>query len=208
MLERDQDETISTENLKTVVQVILRIIDPKKVIEHPSPFQDDALLNKNLEITSLGYLNESTQLCFRSYEVQKLQTYFNPFYINRLQHQGKQLELKKDKIAEQENKKNTFKPQINQAKEGLASRRKEKSMQQLNPPSDAVISVDPVSKLRQSASKIQTTQETRALNLAKNAYYATQEHDDKVKSKYSGPLTESITLNAQDARRDDKRQPL
>ena len=208
LLERDQDQTISRENLKTVVQVILRLIDPKKVIEQPSPFLDDTMLNKHLEITGLGYLDESSQLCFRSYEVQKLQTYFNPFYINRLQHQGKQLELKKGKIAEQENKKNTFKPQINQGSEVMANRRKEKSLLQLNPPSDAVVSVDPVSKLRQSANKIQATQEQRALKLAKHAYYATQEQDDKVKSKFSGTQTESITLNAHGGRSDDQRQPL
>lgn len=45
---------------------------------------------------------------------------FNVLYVNRLQHEGKKLEQKKESKIAAEQKKNTFKPTIAQTSEQLA----------------------------------------------------------------------------------------
>lgn len=93
ILRGEDTETIYVENLRVLLQVILRLIDPKRVIdvqkthrqhdlernEHQAAGSDDIYANE------LGFLNEKGQLCVRTSEVQKIQSHFKVYYLNRLQ---------------------------------------------------------------------------------------------------------------------------
>lgn len=95
ILRGEETETIYVENLRAVVQVILRLIDPKRVIDTQKQIkrQDDLERNDHQGATGvddmygndIGFKNDKDQLCIRNSEVKKIQNHFNVYYLNRLQ---------------------------------------------------------------------------------------------------------------------------
>jgi len=117
LLQGEEKEEVTIDSLRVVLQVVLRLIDIKRVIDAPpavnhlSSDQRSETPNKT-DISDIGFLNSKNEFCIRHLEVPKIQAHFKIFYLNRLQHQGKQLEAKKEKQASVENNKNSFKPKI------------------------------------------------------------------------------------------------
>jgi len=101
------------------------------------------------------------------------------FYLNRLQHEGKKLEKKKDQQAQIENSKNSFKPQIAQTSELLALQRKKKVAAQLGIDMAEVDArdIDPVEFLRaqgqlSSMNKEERAQKVQEAKFAKECTFA------------------------------------
>ena len=145
ILRGEEREIVYVENLRAVVQVILRLIDLKRVIDVSKLSQVNGQARQDLdrnggehqgataeEMTpsavfgEIGFKNERGQLCVRTTEVQKIQSMFNVYYLNRLQFYKQQLEAKKSMKEMEENNKLSFKPQIATNSTYLANERKRK----------------------------------------------------------------------------------
>lgn len=95
ILRGEETETIYTENLRTLVQVILRLIDPRRVIDTSKRMDRQTDLERNehqgatianeIYVNEIGFKNDRDQLCVRASEVQKIQSHFKVYYLNRLQ---------------------------------------------------------------------------------------------------------------------------
>jgi hypothetical protein len=73
--------------MRVLVQVILRLIDPKRVLNvAPKDLkQDFQSANQELDQTErMGFKNTKDQFCIRHCEVPKIQSHFNIFYLNKL----------------------------------------------------------------------------------------------------------------------------
>ena len=88
-------EFVYVENLRTIVQVISRIIDPKRVIAdekaplvHPDGQRADGNLSLQIDdsnIADVGFYSQPHELyCVRKSEVSKIQKHFHLYYLNRL----------------------------------------------------------------------------------------------------------------------------
>lgn len=64
--------------------------------EHQSATMADDIYGNEI-----GFKNDKDQLCIRANEVQKIQTHFKVYYLNRLQFYKRQLDEKKS-LKEQE----------------------------------------------------------------------------------------------------------
>ena len=84
--------------------------------------------------------------------------------MNRLQHQGKQLENKKLQKAQQANLENTFKPKIAKSSEILANERKKKVAQKMGiqPEQFENMNIDKAQFLRAQGELINQTKEEKA----------------------------------------------
>jgi hypothetical protein len=148
----NQSEQVNIESVRVMLQVITRIIDPKRVnnklplnsdekkdlvhTQYPEIQGSEIADASNVLIPSqdslVGFLNDQGHLCIRPQEVAKIQAHYSRFYDNRLQFLGKQLENKKNEKAQQIIKQeSTFKPKIAKGSEQLAQQRKIKIANQL-----------------------------------------------------------------------------
>jgi hypothetical protein len=72
ILKGDANETVYTEDMRVVVQVILRVIDPKRVVNvDPKEVQESQSASQVVEM-NIGFKNAKDQFCIRHCEVQKL----------------------------------------------------------------------------------------------------------------------------------------
>ena len=108
ILRGEVTESIYVENLRLLLQVILRLIDAKRVVDVPKHVSNRPADMERNEVQSatvakeesyigneMGFLNEKQQLCVRSSEVQKIQNHFHVYFLNRLQFYKRQLDHKK-----------------------------------------------------------------------------------------------------------------
>ena len=124
ILKGEEHELVNVENLRVVVQVILRLIDAKRVISIPEVNLDGQRSENQgtfFEQGEIGFQNSKDEFCVRASEVQKIQSHFNIFYLNKLQFQGKQLDQKKDLKAREIQNQNSFKPKIEKSSQILAN---------------------------------------------------------------------------------------
>ena len=163
LLEGEKTESISAENLRVAVQVVLRLIDPHRVKNVDDSLSCEAQSKKADVVSStesgvplqfgreIGFLNKKGLLCFSMNEVPRIQGVFKLFYTNRLQFVGKQLESKKDqKIQSIIKQESQFKPQIAKSSYLLAEKRKKKIAQQIGIDSQKIeeSSLDSIELLR------------------------------------------------------------
>lgn len=96
ILRGEEQEMVYVENLRVLIQVILRLIDPKRVVDvqklnsrvadlERNEHQGTTTLADDIYNNDIGFKNDRGQICIRTTEVQKIQSHFNIYYLNRLQ---------------------------------------------------------------------------------------------------------------------------
>lgn len=99
---------------------------PRRDLERNGGEHQGATAEEMTNFGEIGFKNDRGQLCIRTTEVQKLQSLFNVYYLNRLQFYKRQLEFKKSIQQQEEKSKLSFKPQIATNSAYLANERKRK----------------------------------------------------------------------------------
>lgn len=95
LLNGEESEEVALKDVQTVVIAVLRMVDGHKRIGVPAKQTQQ----EKEDPRHFGFYNEKQQFCLRAEDVAKLQKHFNVFYLNRLQHIGKLLELQKAQKA-------------------------------------------------------------------------------------------------------------
>ena len=112
----DESELVYSDNLKVLIEVILRIIDGSRVIANnksPPPKLDERAPEPQPNAMQIGFFNEKEQFCLRHQDVPWVQAHFKAYYLNRLQfHKVKQQQRIEEKREKDFAEKNTFKPKL------------------------------------------------------------------------------------------------
>jgi hypothetical protein len=87
ILNGEQNDSVQTDDMRVLVQVILRVIDSKRVLNvaPKDPVETQSASQEMNETDKIGFRNNRDQYCIRHCEVQKLQSHFKIFYLNSLQ---------------------------------------------------------------------------------------------------------------------------
>jgi hypothetical protein len=87
ILNGEQNDSVQTDDMRVLVQVILRVIDSKRVLNvaPKDPVETQSASQEMNETDKIGFRNNRDQYCIRHGEVQKLQSHFKIFYLNSLQ---------------------------------------------------------------------------------------------------------------------------
>jgi hypothetical protein len=126
LLRGEQREEVDLEDIRIAVLSILRMTDFKRIGVESRQQQTD---QEKEDPTNFGYYNEKQQLCLRQEDIPKVQKHYNVFYLNRLQHIGRILEMQKAhkaSIGEY-----NFKPQLNENSAQIAARYRQKVAEQI-----------------------------------------------------------------------------
>lgn len=102
-LRGEQKEEVALEDVKVILNCILRVNYHKRIGEEPKEQVNDQ---------EIGFYNEKNQFCLRIVDIPKVQKHFNLLYLNRLQFMGKVMEMQKQSRMNQDQF--DFKPQLNQ----------------------------------------------------------------------------------------------
>lgn len=84
ILEGDQREEVSVDDVKTLVMSIVKITDYKRINVKPS-----ALEAEQIQQHQVGFFNMKSQFCLRPEDLPIIFKQFDLLTVNRIQHQGR-----------------------------------------------------------------------------------------------------------------------
>ena len=126
LLRGEQTEEVALEDIKVVVMAILRMSDHKRIGQQSEVAQTQ---QEHDDPNAFGFYNEKDLFCLRSEDLPKIHRKFNIFYLNRLQHIGKLLEMQKAQKASQQQY--NYKPQLNENSSHIAAKYRQKVADQI-----------------------------------------------------------------------------